>query len=172
MNHAVPRFQDFFSGALFFCVGAVTIAGASQHPFGTAMRMGAGTFPLFLGALLMIFGLTVLARTVLEHRRQGHRISDFSPVGLGRVFRRLVSRHIFKEIVLPAALIGCGVLAFAKLLPATGLASAIVVLVIISGAAHHEARWRELFPLGAALAAFGVGVFIWGLGLPLLALPT
>ncbi|MDR1854480.1 MAG: tripartite tricarboxylate transporter TctB family protein [Azoarcus sp.] len=168
----LPKLQDFLSGVLFCVVGAVTIAAASQHPLGTAMRMGAGYFPLFLGVLLVVFGVTVATRTMLKHLRQGQNIGDFSPARLLRTLRRIVDREAVRKIVLPAALVGVGVLAFAGLLGSVGLLGAILALVVISGAAHHEASWRELLPLGAGLAVFGVGVFVWGLGLPLPVLPT
>jgi hypothetical protein len=80
---------------------------------------------------------------------------------------RWVFSHMTRRALRSAALVGAGVLAFAGLLGSLGLAGATLLLVTVSGAAHHEARLKELLPLGLALAAFGAGVFVWGLGLPL-----
>ncbi|MDR2030873.1 MAG: tripartite tricarboxylate transporter TctB family protein [Azoarcus sp.] len=168
MKPPVAELQDFCAGALFCGVGTATIAGASHHPFGTAMRMGAGYFPLLLGVLLCVAGLIVLARAALAHRRRrrdgGGRLSR--PAS-----RRIAARRMVRQAAPPAAWIGIGVLAFAGLLGSIGLAGAILALVALSGAAHHEADWRELLPLGLGMAVFGTSVFVWGLGLPLPVLP-
>jgi hypothetical protein len=175
MSHAVFGLRDFFAGGLFCCAGVATLAGASQHPLGTPMRMGAGYFPLLLGVLLFIIGLIVLARVLLSHHRL-RRNGGSSFFALLSPTEFLASRRgvgqVARQVLLPAALIGVGVLAFAGLLHSIGLAGAIVALVTISGAAHHEADWRELLPLGVGLAVFGAGVFVWGLGLSLSVLPT
>jgi hypothetical protein len=151
MNHSVFRHQDFIAGGLFCLTGLAVAAGSRQYPLGTAMRMGAGYFPLVLGGLLALLGVFVLLRSIMGHRR------NFRDIG------QLMLR--------PVALIGAGVLTFAVLLGSVGLAGSTVLLVAVSGAAHHESRWRELLPLGMGLAIFGVGVFVWGLGMPLPVLP-
>ncbi|GHU10939.1 hypothetical protein AGMMS50225_15400 [Betaproteobacteria bacterium] len=175
MSHAVSGLRDFFAGGLFCCAGVATLAGASQHPLGTSMRMGAGYFPLLLGALLFIVGAIVLARVLLSHRRlrrNGESSVFVRPGASGHFGSRRAAGQLARQVLLPAALVGVGVLAFAGLLHSIGLVGAIVVLVTISGAAHHEADWRELLPLGAGLAVFGAGVFVWGLGLSLPVLPA
>jgi hypothetical protein len=143
---------------------------AMRHPLGNAMRMGTGSFPLLLGVLLFALGAIVSTRAALKSLRQGHVPRDFLPRFLMR--KRLFQRNTLKNTLLPAVLVGLGIAAFAGLLGSLGLALAIPVLVIVSGAAHHEARFAELLALGVGLSAFGAGVFVWGLGLPLPLLPA
>ncbi|MDR2364403.1 MAG: tripartite tricarboxylate transporter TctB family protein [Zoogloeaceae bacterium] len=144
------KHQDAAAGSLFLLTGLTIVVGAHDYPLGSAMRMGAGYFPLLLGGFLAALGAIVLLRAVSPQRR--HRIE----------------RLMFK----PVLLIGAGVLSFAGLLASIGLAAATCLLVSIAGAAHHEFRWRELLLLSLSLALFGAGVFIWGLGLPLPLLPA
>ena len=60
--------KDFWTGVLFFGVGAAAFLIARTYSFGTASRMGAGYFPAVLSALLMFFGVLLLLRGL---RRQG-----------------------------------------------------------------------------------------------------
>ena len=46
---------------MLIAIGAAAIFVARNYPFGTALRMGPGYFPVVLGGLLIVFGLAVLA---------------------------------------------------------------------------------------------------------------
>ncbi|MDR3322889.1 MAG: tripartite tricarboxylate transporter TctB family protein [Zoogloeaceae bacterium] len=163
MRDSLFRQPDCLAGSLFFLTGLATLAGSWRYPVGTAMRMGAGYFPQLLGGLLAVLGVAVLLRAWLVWRRCPHDdLHSFL-----RPMSRWVFSHMTRRALRSAALVGAGVLAFAGLLGSLGLAGATLLLVTVSGAAHHEARLKELLPLGLALAAFGAGVFVWGLGLPL-----
>jgi hypothetical protein len=150
MSLSFFKHQDVVAGSLFCLTGLVVAVSAWQYPLGSAMRMGAGYFPLLLGGFLAVLGATVLLRAFFSRQKQ------------------FIERLLFKPILL----IGAGVLAFAVLLGNIGLAAASFLLISVSGLAHHESRLRELLPLGVAMALFGAGVFVWGLGLPLPLLPA
>jgi hypothetical protein len=150
MRYSLLRHQDFAAGGLFCVAGFAVIIGARAYPLGSAMRMGAGYFPLLLGVLLAILGGAVILRALLSRQRRAIEPLRFRP----------------------ALLVGAGVLAFACLLGSIGLAAATFVLIGLSGLAHQESRLRELLPLGLVMAFFGAGVFVWGLGLPLPLLPA
>ncbi len=138
---------DSLAGLFFILMGGLTIFLASDYPLGTAMRMGSGYFPLVLGAALCVLGVVVLLRSV--------RIKNVGNLAPGALAWR------------PLAFIVAGVVAFGLLTPNVGLLAAIVVLTLLSGLARREAQWRELLGLSAVLSLFGVGVFAYGLGLPL-----
>ncbi|MDR0737260.1 MAG: tripartite tricarboxylate transporter TctB family protein [Zoogloeaceae bacterium] len=150
MSLSFLKHRDVVAGSLFCLTGLVVALGACQHPLGSAMRMGAGYFPLLLGGFLTVLGGAVLLRAFFS--RQRHLIGHLT--------------------IKPVLLIGAGVLAFAGLLGSIGLAAASFLLIALSGLAHHESRMRELLPLGLFMALFGAGVFVWGLGLPLPLLPA
>ena len=64
-------------------------------------------------------------------------------------------------------LILASMLAFAALLEAAGLVIATVALITIGCLATAESRVRESVPLTVALVAVALGLFVYGLGLPL-----
>lgn len=156
MHLHILRRRDFIAGSLFIAFGVAAAGGALRYPLGTAMRMGPGYFPLLLGGLLALLGLTI-ALAALRVVPDGEGADD------GRV-----ERISFK----PVLLVAVGVLLFALTVNALGLVLATVALVVVSGIAHHETRWREVAVLAAGLAAFAVGVFFYGLGLPFEVLPV
>src|SRR5713226_764237 len=53
--------KDFWAGLMLVAIGATAMAIARDYPFGTALRMGPGYFPMVLGALLILFGLSIMA---------------------------------------------------------------------------------------------------------------
>jgi Tripartite tricarboxylate transporter TctB family len=140
---------DFWTGLLFGGFGLfVAVYAATHYSIGSATRMGPGYFPTCIGALVALLGAVVL---ILSLRFDGPRLP------------RLQLR--------PALLILAASVAFGYLLKPLGLVLASVVLVVVSAAGGHEFRWREALLLAGALAAFAIGVFVYGLGLPFPLLP-
>ena len=145
--------RDAIAGALFIVFGAAGGAIAVSYPLGTAMRMGAGYFPLLVSVVLVLLGAVVLLRSL------SFKVTERD--SLGQMFA-----------LRPALFVTAGVLAFAFLVPAFGLLLATLVLTLLSGYARRQARIAELASLGVALSGFGVLVFAWGLGLQLPVLPV
>jgi hypothetical protein len=135
---------DFWSGLLFGGLGVfVAIYAATHYNLGTAVRMGPGYFPTWIGGLVALLGLALLVRSL---RIDGPRLP------------RLPLR--------PTLFILGASIAFGYLLKPIGLVAATLLLVIGSAAGGHEFRWREVLLLAIALALFAVAVFVYGLGLP------
>jgi len=67
----------------------------------------------------------------------------------------------------PVLLILAGVVAFALVFDASGLAPAILVSVAIANFAAPENKWTTAVVLGAILAFFAWALFVKGLALPL-----
>jgi putative tricarboxylic transport membrane protein len=61
MNVELGTTKDFWAGALLIATGGVAIFIARDYTFGNALRMGPGYFPIVLGAVLILFGLYLLA---------------------------------------------------------------------------------------------------------------
>jgi hypothetical protein len=135
---------DFWTGLLFGGFGLFACLYAATHyKLGNAVRMGPAYFPAWVGGLVALLGLVLLVRSL---QLQGPPLP------------RLRLRPTL--FVLGASV------AFGYLLKPLGLVLATVLLVVISAAGGHEFRWREAVLLAAGLAAFAVGVFVFGLGLP------
>ena len=135
--------KDFWGGVMLIAIGAAAMFIARDYPFGTALRMGPGYFPIVLGGILTLFGLYLVV--------QGLRSSEMIE---GTWSLRAL-------IVLPLSLALFGVL-----MDRAGFIPALVVLVFGSAAASTEFKLSEVALLTLVLTVFSVAVFIWGLGLP------
>jgi hypothetical protein len=139
----LPDSKDFWSGIMLIAIGAGALVIGRDYPFGTALRMGAGFFPLVLGTLLVLFGVFFTARGFRSHDRiEG----GWSPRAL---------------VILPLAFV-----AFGLLMQHAGFVPALFVLIVGSAAAGTEFKLLEVLLLAAFLTAVCVAVFIWALGLP------
>ena len=135
--------KDVWAGLLLIAVGTGAIFVARDYAFGTALRMGPGYFPILLGALLILFGLAILATGL----RRGERIAG--------------SWSLRALVVLPLSLI-----LFGLLMQHAGFVPAMLVLIFGSAAAGGDFRFVEVLLLALTLTALSVVVFVWGLGLP------
>jgi hypothetical protein len=135
--------KDVWAGLLLIVIGAGAILAARDYPFGTALRMGPGYFPVMLGALLILFGVAILAAGL----RRGERISG--------------SWSLRALVVLPLSLV-----LFGLLMQHAGFVPAMLVLIFGAAAAGSEFRFAEVLLFALALTALAVAVFVWGLGLP------
>lgn len=144
--------HEVIAGGLFLSFAVAGLVLASDYPLGTAMRMGAGYFPLLVAAALGALGVALVLRGLTLQA---------APAGK----QRLIHWR-------PSLLIGGSMLAFAWLLPTLGLALATLLMTVLSGLARQRARLSELALLGGALGLFSVVVFAYGLGLNLPLLPA
>ena len=143
MKFALANNKDVWGGLMLIAIGAAAVLIARDYPFGTALRMGPGYFPVILGVLLILFGLAILAGGL----RRGEQIAgSWSPRAL---------------VVLPLSLILFGVL-----MQYGGFVPAMLVLIVGSATASSEFRLVEVLLFAIGLTALSVAVFVWALGLP------
>jgi len=135
--------KDVWAGMMMIGVGAVAMLIARDYRFGSALRMGPGFFPTFLGGSLIAFGMCIIAVGL----RSGEKIQ-------GRVSLRAL-------VMLPLSLILFGVL-----MEHAGFIPAIVALVFVSAASGREFKVIEVVLLTVVLTVASAALFIWGLGLP------
>ena len=135
--------KDFWSGLLLIALGAAAIFIARNYPFGTALRMGPGFFPIILGGLLIVFGLYLLACGL----RSDEKIEG--------------SWSLRALVILPLSLI-----LFGALMERAGFVPAMLVLIFGSATATTEFRLVDVLLFAIGLTALAVAVFVWGLGLP------
>jgi hypothetical protein len=136
--------KDFYAGLIFIAIGALALLIGRDYSLGTTTRMGPGYFPALLGWLLTILGVTIALRSLVIHG---------PPVG-----------HIGFR---PLALILASMLAFAGLLEPAGLVIATAALIAIGCLGSVESRARDVIILSIALIAVALGLFVYGLGLPM-----
>ncbi len=143
MQFEIARNRDFWSGVMMIGTGAVAIIIARNYDFGTTLRMGPGYFPTVLGAMLIAFGLYLIA------------------VGLRSNEKIQGSWSLRALIVLPLSLV-----LFGFLMDRAGFIPALIVLIFGSAAASSEFNFVEILLLTIFLVIFSVVVFVWGIGLP------
>src|SRR3954470_2128885 len=143
MKLTLSNNKDVWSGLMLIAIGAAAILIARNYPFGTALRMGPGFFPIVLGGVLIVFGLTILAIGL----RQGESMAG--------------SWSLRALIILPLSLV-----LFGLLMEYAGFIPALLVLTFGSTIATTESRPLEAMLLAIGLTAFCVALFIYGLGLP------
>ena len=106
--------------------------------------MGPGYFPALVGGLLVLFGTVIALRSLVI---TGPRVDSIR-------WR-------------PLSLILASMLAFAALLEPAGLVIATVALVLIGCLASDESVGADMLVMSVVLLAFALGLFVYGLGLPL-----
>jgi putative tricarboxylic transport membrane protein len=137
--------EDFWAGLMFIGFGLVAIIVARDYPMGSAMRMGPGYFPTYLGAILMFIGSIIVA---ISTRVQGEKVAGFA-------WRPLIM------LCLAFIVYGLSMETFGL-----GFIPSIALVVIISAFAIREFRPLELVLLTATLVAMTTGLFIYGIDLP------
>jgi hypothetical protein len=135
--------EDFWAGVMFVGFGILAIVVARNYPMGTALRMGPGYFPTYLGALLIVIGAVT---TWLSLRVEGE--------GTGKWGWRPL-------LWLSAAFAGFGLL-----IESAGFILALLSLIVASSLAGRDTRPLELIILIVVLIAGSVGLFVYGLELP------
>jgi putative tricarboxylic transport membrane protein len=136
--------KDLWAGILYIVVGAGATLMARDFGVGTAVRMGAGYFPIVLGVVLVILGLVAVIRAF---------------IGRGTTLGSFALRALFLVVV--------SVLLFGLIVRGAGLTVALPLLVIVSAMASNQFRWIPTIALAAGLTFFCALVFIKGLGVPL-----
>lgn len=135
---------DFWAGLAFGGFGLfMSLYAATHYNIGTAVRMGPGYFPTWIGGMVALLGGVLALRSL---RREG-------PPVAGLHWR-------------PTLFVLAGTIAFGYLIKPLGLVIATLAVVLITAAGGYEFRWREAILLAIALAVFAVAVFVYGLGLP------
>jgi Tripartite tricarboxylate transporter TctB family len=143
MSLELRNSKDIWAGLMLIGIGGAAMLIARNYPFGTALRMGPGYFPIILGALLIVFGLAILAYGL----RSRERIPG--------------SWSLRALIILPLSLVLFGVL-----MEHAGFIPAIMVLIFGSATANTEFKFVEILLFSIGLTVLSVVVFVWALGLP------
>jgi putative tricarboxylic transport membrane protein len=148
MHLAAAFNRDLAAGLMFAAWGVAGLAFGRELPIGIALRMGPGYVPWLLSWALILLGTVIAVK--------------------GAVFggEPLTRWNVRPLIVLPLAL-----LAFAVLIEPAGLPIAALTVVIAGAAAGPEFRLGEVVILALCLAVCSVGLFIYGLGLPMAVWP-
>lgn len=140
--------RDTAAGALFAGVGALGLWTGRRLNVGTADAMGEGYVPLLMCGVLLLLGVAMLAH------------------GLRAAAPPMPRLHLRPVLAVTAA-----VLAFAALLEPLGVVAAILASALCAARAVRDVPLASVLLPTALLALLVLAIFVWGLGLPLRALP-
>lgn len=138
--------KDLLTGVAFAIFGAGFLVPALQYSSWT--ELGPGTFPGYIGIALVLTGLVLVVKAPF-HDAMPVRFSEWRPL----------------------LAVVAGLLVFAFTLPLLGILINIFLIVGLTKFAQPDLRWAEVVGLSILLCALVVGVFIYGLGLPIPILP-
>ena len=132
--------KDFLSGVMFIAFGLVALWFGRHLAMGTTVRMGPGYVPHMLAYILLVLGAIIC----------------------------VVSLYAGGEIVeapkwRPITMVTIGILAFALLLERTGMAPALVALILIASLGGDEFKLVEVIGNIVVLTILCVLVFKVGL---------
>jgi hypothetical protein len=145
-----PRWQllarkDVLAGFMFVGVAALGLYLSRNYPIGTALRMGTGYVPRLLCWILLGLGAVLLIRGLRAGEALGGPPLRWRPI-----------------LLVPASL-----LIFALTIQPLGLVIATLLLIAVGSQAGRELRLLEIVIAAIVLVAITLGIFVWGLGLPL-----
>ena len=135
--------EDFWAGLMFIGFGVLAIVVSRDYTMGSAMRMGPGYFPTYLGALMVVIGAILTGRA---YKVKGE--------GIGRWGWR------------PLLWLSAAFAAFGLLIEAAGFVLALLALIVASSLAGRDTRGLELLLLIVVLITGSVALFVYGLELP------
>jgi hypothetical protein len=139
------RSRDLWAGLLMMAIAVLFGATAISYPMGSPQRLDSGAFPVILSGLLFLLGLIMALVGIFRGGAVG--IEHWTWRGL-------------LLIVIPPILFGL----FVREL---GLIICLFGVALLSAFASRMARIHVALILAAILTLFCVGVFVYGLGLPI-----
>ena len=137
--------RDFWSGLMFFVIGASFAIGSSAYKFGHSAKPGPGYFPFGLGILLALLGIIILLKSLGKKTAAGEPVGAFA-------WRPLI-------------MLAFAVVFFGVSLKWLGLLITMPLLVILASLAGREFRWGEAVFNAAIITLGSWAIFIWGLDL-------
>lgn len=136
--------QDFWGGIALVAFALFSLWAGSDLPGMRGFAFGPGTAPRLFAWLLIATGAMVAANGLIAHGPPLERWGIRAPV-----------------------LFIAAVLFFGATVRPWGLVISTFLTLMIAQAASKEVRWIEATIWGAVLTAFCVGLFFYGLNLPL-----
>ena len=140
--------QDLATGLLFVAVGLAAYWIGADYNMGSAQRPGTGVLPRILSVCLMGSGILLWIKALVA-----------DGPGLGHWAWR------------PMIMVTLATIAFALLIDPAGIVVAMVVSMTLAALGTPETRWREFAVFSLIMLALGLGMFIYGLGMPIKVFP-
>lgn len=149
--------KDLAVGILFLIIGLFFSINGLGYGLGTGNHPGPGSLPTYAGLLLLIIGLVISIRELMNRKGETIKQWNFRPV-----FFVIGGNFIFGLLL--------GGIKFLNF-PSMGLIIAIYITVFFVSGAIKPYRFFESFYLATLLSVFCYIVFIWLLSMSIPAWP-
>lgn len=146
---AKPGNEDVVAGFVFIGFGLAGLWFGRNLTVGSASEMGEGFFPVIMSVALVGLGVTIAASGIWRSAVPIERIAWRAPI-----------------------LVTLAVLVFAMTIETQGVVIAVALSVALSSFAGSVPRVGKVLALATILVIVVLAVFVWGLGLPLRAMPA
>ena len=143
MKLKIKNQQDFWAGIMFIGFGVVAMYVSRDYPMGSAMRMGPGYFPTYLGLIMATLGAIISALSLVI---EGEKVGRFP-------WRAMI-------------LLSMAFVFFGWAIDHVGFVLALLVLIVLASLAGKEFRLKEVIGLSIVLIVGAWALFIKGLELP------
>jgi hypothetical protein len=140
--------QDFATGLLFALLGIAALWIGADYPMGTAQRPGTGVLPRILAWCLMGTGGLLVIKALLA---EGPKLTRWA-------WR-------------PVIMVTLAVVTFSLLIDRLGLVITMLLSMTLTALGTPETRWREYAGFAVIMVVIGVGMFIYGLRMPIPTFP-
>ena len=137
--------KDILAGLVFIGFGLAFAIGATTYGIGTPVRMGPGYFPLIVGGLLTVFGVSIIIRPSVD----------------------VEAAPIVTPAWRAAALVLAAVVTFGLTVRGLGLLPAIFLTSLLASLASRVTSTLGALVLAVALTAVSVLIFVVALSLRL-----
>ncbi len=141
--------ENVVAGLVFIGFGLAGLWFGRNLNVGSASEMGEGFFPIIMSVALVGLGVTIAATGIWRDAVRIERVAWRAPL-----------------------LVTLAVLAFAMTIETLGVVIAVALCVALASFAGSVPRIGKVLALAAILAIVVLAVFVWGLGLPLRAMPA
>lgn len=143
MQLKIKSQEDFWAGIMFIGFGVLAIVVSRDYPMGSAMRMGPGYFPTYLGVIMAVLGAIISA---MAFKVEGGKVAHFA----------------WRAIVL----LSVAFVLFAWGIDHIGFIPSLVIMIFLAALAGKEFHLKEIMVLSIVLVVGCWALFIKGLELP------
>ena len=141
--------EDFWSGLIFIGIGILAIYLSRDYPMGSALRMGPGYFPTWLGGIMVGFGVVIAALSLKMQLQSGE--DEPEPWGF-RPWLVLSGSFVLYGLMMDYI--------------EAGFVPSLMVLITGCALAHKDVHWWETILLAIFVPMGAVALFVYIIGLP------
>jgi putative tricarboxylic transport membrane protein len=189
--------RDFYGGLALVLLGLLALWASRDLAGMHGISFGPGTAPRMFAFILIVLGVAIMAVGWFTEGAALERYEISAPALFSLSYMFAVSARTTVMWIVPAALLVVGIIlavvgmmgprralvrgplfitlsiiVFAVTIRPLGLVLGSYLSIVAAAAATPEARWIETLIWGAALTAFCVLLFVFGLNLPFQLWPT